>query len=317
MHHLPIRANRSTSHAVGAALAAVFCTFILAAPTRAAEPNSDGDPWFRIHVFTGSGGCLAVQDGQSLARGDTVQVFEKGKQVSIRRIDYLISSARAEQVYKERRFDGVYKDSALRDSFGCYWGIRPEPPRWIARCDGGPNQDIGLPIAIKDLPKGALTIGGDERPLAPQDVERIAQQISASIPDDFRKDGVLRAGRRYSSDPAHEITEILLGRPFGPATPFDSIQICVLFTYNGRVLAVDRLSRVTGVEERVDTEAPTLDGKNWFEIQDETMGFFSVNAGATWKRISIDIGFEGYLWSICSLTVNLPEVWSHYLYTAH
>jgi hypothetical protein len=105
--------------------------------------------------------------------------------------------------------------------------------------------------------------------------------------------------------------------PFGATTPFDSVQICALFTHSGRVLAVDRFSRVTGVEERVDTEAPALDGKNWFEIQDETMGFLSVDAGATWNRISIDIGFEGYLWSIRSLTIDLPEVWSHYLYAAH
>ncbi len=96
-----------------------FSTFILAGPAMAEDPNSGADPWFRIHVFTGSDGCLAVQEGQSLAPGDSVQVFEKGKPVSTRHIAYLINSDRAEQVYKERRFDGVYKDSALRDSFGC------------------------------------------------------------------------------------------------------------------------------------------------------------------------------------------------------
>jgi hypothetical protein len=107
--------------------------------------------------------------------------------VSTRRIAYLISSDRAEQVYKERRFDGVYKDSALRDSFGCYWGTRSEPPRWIARCEDGRNQGLGLPVAIKDLPEDVLTIGGDGQPMTTPDLDGMSQQLSASIPDDFKK----------------------------------------------------------------------------------------------------------------------------------
>lgn len=298
-------------------LPAVCCLFCLTDPASAGGPDSGEDPWFRAHVFTGSGGCLAVQDGQSLEQGDTIQVFEKGKPVSTRRVAYLISSERAEQVYKEWRFDGVYKNSALRDSFGCYWGMRSDPPRWIARCEDAQDQGLGLPVAIRDLPAGSLMIGGDGKVLSPQEVLQESHQLTASTPKEFQESRILRAGRRYTSRPGNGITEILLGRPFGAAAPFDSIQILTLFVHNKRVLAAKRFSRVTGVEERVDSEAPALDEKNWFELQEETMGFFSVDTGSTWNRVSVDIGFEGIVWSIRALSDGSPELWGRDLYTAH
>jgi hypothetical protein len=195
--------------------------------------------------------------------------------------------------------------------------MNSDPPRWIAHCEDAPNQGLGLPVALNGLPPGAMTIGGDRSSLTAQDLQQFSQDLQASVPAGFSAMNVLRAGWRYSSPPAGEITEVLLGRPFGSRAPYDSIQLCALFVRGGHVLAVDQFSRATGVEERVDTEAPTLDEKNWFDVQEQTIGYFSLDKGATWKRITLDVGFEGYLWTIRTLSDGMPEDWNHYLYTAH
>jgi hypothetical protein len=297
-------------------LVAFFAAFALHATARADDSELGSDSWLRGHTFTGAGSCLEVNEGQSLQTGDSVRVFAAGKPMILRRIAYLIRSDRAEQVYKARGFNGVYEGGAIRDSFLCYWGMRAGQTQWVAHCEGIDDEE-DLPVAFKGLPKNALTIGGDGKRLSREDLEQASRTLSANIPDEFQRGKVLRAGWRYASAPRSGITEILLGVPFGSGSPWDSIQICILFVQDSRVLTVERLSRVTGVEERVDTEAPELKADNWFKLQEQTMGFFSVSGATSWRRIAINVGFEGVHWSIRAMSPGSPLLWDHYLYTPH
>jgi hypothetical protein len=250
-----------------------------------------------------------------LERGDTVYVFDRGQPVRLTRIVDLVDGKQAERIFSERRFDDVYEDKPLWDSIGCYWGLRAERSRWLARY-GKPDSE-GLPVAIKGLPPHSRVIGGDFKRLDEQTLHRILRGIEQSIPTGFRGTNVLRAGRRFRSGPRDEIVEILLGKPFGASEPFDSVQICAVTTLNGRVVDTGYQSRVTGVEERVDTEAPTLDRNSWFEIQEESIGFFSTDSGASWNRIVVNVGFEGIAWTIHRLSKGSPLLWDHYLYIPH
>jgi hypothetical protein len=300
-------------------LAALFGCMIAApsnaSATGAAGVDSISNAWFQSHVFPGAGGCLEVASGQSLEQGDTVQIFEVGEPVTTRRIEYLINNRQAEQVFKKRGFEGVYGDSVQWDSLGCYWWLRADSQLWLARIRETPTQDVHLPLAIKNVPAGTLTIGGDRKAFTSKELQLLKEKLAKAVPAEFQRGKVLQVGWRYSGR-GNELSEILLGKPFG-ATPYDSIQICMLFVQQGRVLTSSRFSRVTGVEERVDTEAPTLDERSWSEIQDETMGFLSLDQGVTWNRLIVNVGFEGIDWDIEALSPNLPSLWGHYLYTSH
>ena len=117
------------------------------------------------------------------------------------------------------------------------------------------------------------------------------------------------------------VLPFFLGKPAenasGTGAPIDSIEICRLYLRHGRVLWVERFSRKSGREEHVDVEPPQLDEKNWYLTSEETLGFLSLDGGATWDRISVDVGFEGISWAISRLAQGVPRLWEFYIYTYH
>lgn len=300
-----------------------ICLVSLATQVLADQLEPGADPWFASHIFVGMDGCLAARGGQRLEHGDSVFIFEAGKPVMTRRISYVISGDSAKQIFDERRFDGVYRDKALWNRIGCYWGLRScQPPFSLARYETADSaKEGGLPLAIEGLPASALKVGGDGRPLDRQELGALEHRVTAFVPKEFSRGKVLRVGRRFGSGLGHDLMEVFLGRPFydarGVGAPIDSIEICHLFMHNGRVLAVERYSRVSGQEEHVDVEPTQLDESNWFLGSVETLGFLSVDGGRTWDRISIDVGFEGISWAISRLTEGLPQLWEFSLYTSH
>lgn len=300
-----------------------LCLISLASQVVADQLKPGTDPWFASHTFLGMDGCLAVHGGPRLDHGDSVFIFEAGKPVKTRRISYVISGDSAKQIFDERRFDGVYRDKALWNRIGCYWALRTyQPPFSLARYETADSADEGsISLAIEGMPASTVMVEGDGSLLDRQDLGALEHGITAFVPEEFSRSKVLRAGRRLGSGPGHDLLEVLLGRPFynasGAGAPIDSIEICRLFMQNGRALAVERYSRVSGQEEHVDLEAPRLDESNWFQPRDVTLGFLSFDGGATWDRISIDVGFEGISWTISRLSEGLPQLWEFYLYTAH
>lgn len=295
---------------------------ILARPTMChAQEEAPKDPWLAENVFIGREGCLLVAKEQRLEEGDRVLVFEPGAPVVSVAISRLISGGSALRIFEERGYRGVYQDSVLWDSVGCYRNFTFEEPAWIARLEAGG----GLPVAIRALPRDALIAGGRGHVLSPADLARVVEEVGARVPPKFTGPGVLRIGYRFPSPGGHDITRLFLGRAFyrkGAQTPgapasIDSIQICETFLQRGRLLATEEYSRISGEMERAETEPPELDTRNWHDVQSQTMGFFSLDAGATWRHVTVDVGFEGIYWTIWGLAAGSPILWDHYLYTAH
>jgi hypothetical protein len=295
---------------------------VLARPAMCrAQEDAVKDPWLAENVFTGIEGCLSVGKGQRLEAGERVLVFEPGAPAAFVAISRLIPTASARRIFEERGYRGVYQDSVLRDSVGCSRNFTFEEAAWIARLEAGG----GLPVAIRALPRDAWIAGGMGHVLSPADLARVVEEIGARVSPKFTAPGVLRVGYRFPSPGGHDITRLFLGRAFyrkGAQTPgapaaIDSIQICEAFLHRGRLLGTEEYSRISGEMERAETEPPELDTRNWHDVQSQTMGFFSLDAGITWRHVMVDVGFEGIYWAISGLAGKVSLLWDSYLYTAH
>jgi hypothetical protein len=95
----------------------------------------------------------------------------------------------------------------------------------------------------------------------------------------------------------------------------ESVEICRFFLDGKRVVKEMKISRSTGVEERVDT-APDLNTDNWADTTDSAIGFISLNEGKDWDVILVDVGWEGIYYSIEQLNGSAVH-YKRYLYTYH
>ena len=314
---------RAATRALSLALALASLPW-LALPADAVTPAPGTDAWFALHAFVGTGGCLVVREGQRLEEGDRIQVFAAGRPSATRRIASLISADSARRIFDTRGFHDVYRDRALWTRIGCYWFLRdaaPPPIAALARLDWPDSLNEDAPLALDGATARALTAGGEGTPLSPAEIAAVERRHAARLPSAFASGKRLRAGRRYPAGGGHELLEVLIGKPFespgDPGPPVDSIAIRRLFLDAGRLLAIDTLFRASGVEEHVDVEPPQLDEDNWHQISEETLGFVSFDDGASWARLTVDVGFEGVFWAIRQLDGGRRERWSYYLYTRH
>jgi hypothetical protein len=304
-------------------LACVLTPHFAAEHASAGEPPPGAPAWLAGHVFDGQDGCLAVRKDQKLRSGDEVLVFASGEKPVGRKIEYVIAGDSLRTVFRARHYDGVYADKDLWSRIGCYWGLGmlDDPPaESIARYEPEREESPDV-LAITGLPRSVRVVGGDGNRLGPQELEHLRRSCAHFLPSGFSKSNLLLAGYRFVSIPHDTLFELFVGKPFGgaqsPNAVMDSVQVCRLFLANEKVLCLQPFSRVSGQEERVETEAPQLTQANWFENLDDTIGFVSFDDGATWSRLSVNGGFEGLDWAITKLTSGMPRLWSFYLYTRH
>ncbi len=302
-----------------------FCACLLVAMPfagigRAAPSEPAPNPWYVAHTFAGVGCCLQIEKGGRLDVADSVLAFRAGKPRVSGRIMRLIDASVAESTFKQRGFDGVYRNKSLWDSIGCYWFLRSGTAVKLARIGIASGDMDGL-LGVQGLSVSGVAVGGDGARLDGKDLDSIVKQIGTAVPAEYMTEGNLRAGRRYDAGRGHELVEAFLGHAYyntrGGGAPIDSIHICRAFLYDGRLLAASFLARTSGEEERVDTAAPELDESNWHETQEQTMGFISMDGGMTWDWLFEDIGFEGFDWGIVRLVEGLPQQWGNFLYTSH
>jgi hypothetical protein len=255
-------------------------------------------------------------------QGDSILVFVAGQPARTGRVSFRVDGDSAQRVFDGRGFEGVYSDAALRDSIGCYWYLRDaDRLRSLARYEPAKSTDEDLPLAIEGLPSSARVLGGYGVPLDQEELDGLLGRIAKSVPPAFSRSRILRVGNRYGSREGEELVELFLGKPAyrtrGAAAPIDSVEICHLFLREGRVLATERFSRISGREEHADAEPPQLDLGNWFQYPVETVGYLSLDCGATWDRLSVNPGFEGIHWAIWRIDQGLPLLWDSYVYTRH
>jgi hypothetical protein len=81
------------------------------------------------------------------------------------------------------------------------------------------------------------------------------------------------------------------------------------------VVKAEKISRRTGVDERVDT-APDLNTENWADTTTSAIGFISLNEGKDWDVLLVDGGWEGINYSIQRLDDSIVH-YSRSLYTHH
>jgi hypothetical protein len=95
----------------------------------------------------------------------------------------------------------------------------------------------------------------------------------------------------------------------------ESVEICRFFLDEKGVLKAEKISRRTGVDERVDT-APDLNTDIWADTTTSAIGFISLNEGKDWDVLLVDVGWEGINYSIQRLNDSVVH-YSRSLYTYH
>jgi hypothetical protein len=257
-------------------------------------------PAQEVGLFYGYQGCLAVTENQSLSRGERLVILAAD-----------VGSA-------EIRVGTVRRPS---EGSECWNAFRGEPPSRIAGLSLSPLRDE---VFFGVRPHGQLVIvGGPSVQLPAAETEQWTRAVSTSLPGAWRASDVLAHAYRYAtSDGKATVVELYLGlpewSPRGTWPPIKSITIRRFFFVNGQPLASEQYERVSGREERVDTQPPELTVDDWSASETErTVGFVSEDEGRSWTRLSIDVGFEGIWWIAQALRSGLPRTYEHYLYTFH
>jgi len=319
---------RSISRSTGPGASCGIGTALLLAlafTTCAARSDSPQDPWFAEHAYIAMDQCVAIPKGRSLSAGDTITLFEAGQPIIHARIAGITDADSAASVFNTLGFEGVYSNKSLWARIGCWWGCRAfHDLSLLAHYEGGlpdPEVDVGYPLVLQGLPRETIVVGGDRSPLTAAELSRLPIGLDAPDRAEFRSASTLRAGFRYGWMKGQELIEVHVGRSFdarpGAAAPIDSVHILSLTLLDGREISSERYSRISGQEEHVDLEPPQLDKTNWFETTIETLGFLSLDRGASWIRLDRDTGFEGIDWMAWKLAPRPKLLWDYYLDTDH
>lgn len=173
-------------------------------------------------------------------------------------------------------------------------------------------------------PSTAEVVGGAPVKLADRDARRLANEVASSLPSPWPSRRMLVHAYRYVSlgGGGHEVVELYAGLPvlnaLGVEPPIKSISIRRLFLVDHRLVGHEDYGRESGVEERIDTEAPQLTYEHWsWSGTERTVAFVRFENAGVWSRLSTNIGFEGINWHVHELRPGLPETFRRYLYTSH
>jgi hypothetical protein len=253
-------------------------------------------------LLIGVGGCLAVPQGQSLADGTKVVVLAAAQPPH----EIVVGTPAA-------RGD--------RDAWRRTW--RDQLPA------GSSGQAVRVPAALDRAavfavaPRAGLRVlSGPRVTLSDRETARVLRLAANALPERWRSpDRVLHADR-YGPASGNAAIELYVGRPVmnprgSPGAPMRAVTIRRLFLVGGTVLASEEYERVSGREERAETEPPQLTLANWWNRETEhTVAYVSHDSGASWRRVSTDIGFEGINWIDQQLREGLPaRRW--FVYTPH
>ena len=328
-----------------------FCIsmfFVASMPARAA-----GEFSYDKNTFINYWSCLGTYPGTSLGLQEQVWVFSKGFSPTLGKVSHVISAAEAKKRFDDLGFNKVYDDKPLWAEIGCAHYYRGDMPEALARVTPElGDSDIGF--AIRGLPAGAWISQGKGESVAMglkdnKYVEAVRQLVTDAC---HAPDSLVRV-KRFPVSQGHEITQLDIGKVklFSPekrkqvieeemqeaekqyakwAWPeykkekreeleendyVESVEICRFFLDGTRVLKSEKISRSTGVDERVDT-APELDTENWADTTGSAIGFISLNEGKDWDALFVDVGWEGINYSIERLNNSVVQ-YSRSLYTYH
>jgi hypothetical protein len=273
------------------------------------------EPW-----LLGWGECAAVPPPQALVAGETLQLLEPGRTprpATVRSVRAwtapALDGAHADPC--DRRFEHGFLDETIAD--------RPQSLRHatVSTTAAVDPLDIGPYFAIRAAP-GATVIGGVFTPVRGAALDRLTAAVRPALPSTWLRRSVLLHGRRFGPAAGHDVVELYAGLPTrdpqGAPGAIARIAIIRHFFVDGHLLAKEAYERASGVEERVETEPPTLTVDNWWHSDTEQTAAYHRRApGADWERLVVDGGVEGISWRVVALRDGLPVRLRRYLYTSH
>lgn len=330
----------------------VFCVgvvFVASGPAHA-----EVDFHYDKNTFINYWSCLGIYPGTTLGAGEKVWLFTKDLSPAPGKVVHVIPAAEAKKRFDALGFDKVYKDESLWAEIGCAHYYRGDMPASLARVTPEPEDSDSLGFAIRGLPAGAwISEGtGDSVPMGVKDnpyVETVRPLVTDAC---YAPDSLVRV-KQFPVRTGHTIIQLDIGKAKKASTEqrkkyieeelqqsermvskerwpkykveklaelekinqLESVEICRFFLDEKRVLKTEKISRRTGLEERVDT-APDMNTDNWADTTDSAIGFISLNEGKDWDGLFVDVGWEGIGYSIERLNGSV-ELFEHSLYTYH
>jgi len=306
------------------------------------------------NTFINYWSCLGIYPGTSLGHEEKVWFFSMDQSPMIGKVVHVIPAAEAQKRFDALGFDKVYKDKPLWAEIGCAHSFRGDMPASLARVSPEPEDSSSLGVAIRGLPTGAwISEGkGDSVAIGVKDnpyVESVRQLVTD---DCYDPDSLIRV-KQFPIRKGRSIIQLDIGKvkKVSPekrklkieeemrrvesiyakwAWPeakkkklekwerkdfVESVEICRFFLDEKRVLKAEKISRSTGVDERVDT-APDLNTDNWADTTTSAIGFISLNEGKDWDVLLVNVGWEGINYSIERLNGSVVH-YSRSLYTYH
>lgn len=306
------------------------------------------------NTFINYWSCLGIYPEASLKLGEKVWMFSKNLPPTLGKVVHVIPAAEAQKKFDALGFDKVYKDKPLWAEIGCAHPFRGDMPESLARVTPDSENSDSLGFAIRGLPAGAWIAEGKGESVAMDAKDNPYVEVARPLVTDacYAPDSLIRA-RQFPIRSGHTIIQLDIGkvkkvspekrkqnleeemqrveRVFAKwAWPeykkktleewerkdfVESVEICRFFLDEKRVLKAEKISRRTGVDERVDT-APDLNTDNWADTTISAIGFISLNEGKDWDALFLNIGWEGIGYSIERLNGSV-ELYSRDLYTYH
>ncbi|MBS1797832.1 MAG: hypothetical protein JSS81_28685 [Acidobacteria bacterium] len=330
----------------------IFC--LSAVLIASAAARAQGGFSYEKNTFIVYFECLGIYPGTSLKSGEKILYFSIGESPAVVKSDYVINAKEAEKRFDALGFGKVYADKPLWAEIGCVHSFRGGMPESLARMTPAPKESDSIGIAIRGLPADAwISSGkGESVPMKIKDNPYLELVRRLVTNDCYGPDSLIRV-RKFPIRPGRAIIQLDIGkvkrlspeqrkrkieeemrnkqslyekrawpqekkrvrREFEKKDFFESVEICRFFLDGKRVLKKTKISRTTGVEERVDV-APDLNGENWADTTDTAIGFISLNQGKDWDIVLAAVGWEGVYYSIQKLNGSAIR-YEHSLYTYH
>ena len=326
-----------------------FCVSIVcvaSAPVRAA-----GEFSYDKNTFINYWSCLGIYPGTSLGLQENVWIFSLDQTPVLAKVSQVFPGKEAKRLFEDHA--KVRDGKQFAAETGCARSFFSDIPESLAKVTPEPgDSDIGF--AIRGLPASVWISQdkGNSVEMSAKDnpyVESVQNLVTNAC---YAPDSLVRV-RRFPIRQGREIVQLDIGKPkiYSPtkrkqiieekmreveanyakwAWPeekkrrleelernnyVESVEICRFFLDGKRVLKSEKISRSTGVDERVDT--PTeLDADNWADTSGSAIGFISLNEGKDWDALFVDVGFEGINYTIERLN-NSTVQYSRSLYTSH
>jgi hypothetical protein len=330
----------------------IFCLFALFVAS--ASPQAEAQFSYAKNTFIVYNGCLGIYPGTSLRLGERVSTFSWEHSPGVSKVVQVIPAMEAKTRFDAvGNITKVSKDRQLWAEIGCVFWFRGDLPELLAQVTD-PDNSLGVGLAIRGLPAGAWTSEGKGESVAMEVAGNpYVGLVRHLVTDDcYGPDSSIRV-RQFPVRKGHTIVQLDIGKitKLSPekrrlkieqemrdaeniyakwAWPkykkiemerlekkgfVESVQICRFFLDGKRVLREEKISRRTGVQERVDT-ATDLDTDNWADTTKSAIGFVSLNEGKDWDALFVDVGWEGINYDIERLDGSVVQ-YSRYLYTYH